>query len=77
MVSCKEKEVIYNIGDEVTIDGIKYKLYSTNELGYNRENKHAGYFNPDGTLKKLMKKIFIKSMMIGLVFYINFIIMIC
>ena len=53
MVSCKEKEVIYNIGDEVTIDGIKYKLYSTNELGYNRENKHAGYFNPDGTLKNI------------------------
>lgn len=24
IVSCKEKEVIYNIGDEVAIDGIKY-----------------------------------------------------
>lgn len=58
IVSCKEKEVIYNIGDEVTIDGIKYKLYSTSELGtgvsyYGENHVSVRYYNPDGTLKNI------------------------
>lgn len=57
--SCKEEIPDYKVGDEVVIDGIKYKLYLIDDLGY---IKSGDYYNPDGTLKNIdPESIYIKN----------------
>lgn len=47
---CVDEEVIYNLGDKVTIDGINYELVSIDELGVRSATNN---FNEDGTFKEI------------------------
>ena len=47
---CVDEEVIYNLGDKVTIDGINYELVSLDELGVRSTTDN---FNEDGTFKEI------------------------
>ena len=50
LAGCLDEEVIYNIGDKVTIDGINYELVSLDELGVRSTTDN---FNEDGTFKEI------------------------
>lgn len=50
LAGCVDEEVIYNIGDKVTIDGINYELVSIDELGVRSATNN---FNEDGTFKEI------------------------